>query len=516
MAGRCEVLVWLLLINFQVCRPQTSAEFLSRNFCLEDNLSCPDVPPAVGSCFTRNMLCDGIPDCSDGSDEGTLEVSLNCNDINGTSSFHCGSGQFISLDRLCDGVDDCGLGMDETFLLCDNKCFGSYYGGCDRTSDCLNSRLSAQCGDFFFPGSLQNVVLVPGEEAQVPQTEIRTVLIDVIPLVMEGDLLDVCVRLLSVRNPPNNAFTFANYILEIDIFPRSADADDFIVTQPLLLVFSSSSQPSQCFQVNIIDDAIREFQEDFFIASPQSGATVLVTIVDNGSTIDFPTGNDDGALIGALVGIVVGCLLVIVLLAGLVFLAVSCCVWRHRIKGKRGKSLFTKKPDRENLTPRSIICSFKRGKLEVLARTVAIVASLAALGTAIATLVGASQGITVAAPGGEIFTFKLSVVEYEGPAGFIVAFSVIAIIFEVYVLMSRLCMHTDALKKFLQHASILEMITILGFIAGGVPLSYYASFLNEDVNQVLIPSAICASLCFLLALLYPVLACFSLKASTIG
>ncbi len=53
---------------------------------------------------------------------------------------------------------------------CADKCFGSYYGGCDPTSDCLNSRLSAQCGDFFVPGSLQNVVLVPGEEAQVPQS----------------------------------------------------------------------------------------------------------------------------------------------------------------------------------------------------------------------------------------------------------------------------------------------------------------------------------------------------------
>ena len=43
-----------------------------------DNLSCPIANQAFLECYSRAQLCDGVNDCSGGSDEGATLVSLEC------------------------------------------------------------------------------------------------------------------------------------------------------------------------------------------------------------------------------------------------------------------------------------------------------------------------------------------------------------------------------------------------------------------------------------------------------
>lgn len=79
---------FLVLFSFlHVGYPESDTfETLSQNFCadltngqIEDNLSCPNVPALSGQCITRAALCNGVNDCSDGSDEGDgLLGSLQC------------------------------------------------------------------------------------------------------------------------------------------------------------------------------------------------------------------------------------------------------------------------------------------------------------------------------------------------------------------------------------------------------------------------------------------------------
>lgn len=60
-------------------------------------------------------MCNGIKDCTDGSDE-TLQlcVGFDCPD----GAFHCGYGACISGTAKCNGVRDCADGSDEAWELC--------------------------------------------------------------------------------------------------------------------------------------------------------------------------------------------------------------------------------------------------------------------------------------------------------------------------------------------------------------------------------------------------------------
>ena len=46
-----------------------------------DNFSCPNPDPTILECYAASQLCDGISDCSGGSDEGTNTVSLVCSEF---------------------------------------------------------------------------------------------------------------------------------------------------------------------------------------------------------------------------------------------------------------------------------------------------------------------------------------------------------------------------------------------------------------------------------------------------
>ena len=87
-----------------------------------DNLSCPNINPNILECYRRDQLCNGLDDCTGGSDESTNLVALQC-DPNNTprGNFACSLGETVQLTALCDGNRDCTGGGDETTTLCESE-----------------------------------------------------------------------------------------------------------------------------------------------------------------------------------------------------------------------------------------------------------------------------------------------------------------------------------------------------------------------------------------------------------
>ena len=144
MAG-CSKLVDLLVVCalLEVVRGQGRIGF--ERPCGVDNFSCPrigNLSEIPLRCFRRQELCNGLPFCEGGTDEGLNIVSLECKMTTITifiyisfslcvcagipgrpedSVFRCEPDNPVPMSALCNGVNDCGLGNDETTALCESQ-----------------------------------------------------------------------------------------------------------------------------------------------------------------------------------------------------------------------------------------------------------------------------------------------------------------------------------------------------------------------------------------------------------
>ena len=96
-------------------------------------------------CLTRHQVCDSLPDCLDGQDEGTVAACEGTASACRPDEFPCLKGRCIPLAWKCDGRPDCGRGEDELacqaacpsgqFLCRDGRCLPNSLK-CDGREDC--------------------------------------------------------------------------------------------------------------------------------------------------------------------------------------------------------------------------------------------------------------------------------------------------------------------------------------------------------------------------------------------
>eukprot|EP00095_Tigriopus_kingsejongensis_P002956 maker-scaffold243_size241480-snap-gene-1.20 protein:Tk02956 transcript:maker-scaffold243_size241480-snap-gene-1.20-mRNA-1 annotation:"lipophorin receptor" len=107
--------------------------------CRSDQFQCDS-----GECIPGHLQCSGAGECRDGSDESNCrDPLLGCN---ATSEFDCAKDGTlcVAFAQLCDGKNDCGAWQDEPKGACHvNECQNKN-GGCEHK--CTDLPIGHQCG----------------------------------------------------------------------------------------------------------------------------------------------------------------------------------------------------------------------------------------------------------------------------------------------------------------------------------------------------------------------------------
>uniref|UniRef100_A0A914W906 Peptidase S1 domain-containing protein n=1 Tax=Plectus sambesii TaxID=2011161 RepID=A0A914W906_9BILA len=122
--------------------------------CNPDQFKCSSGVSRI-PCLYNWERCDGIADCSDGSDERF------CDKLHCYGNFECDNGDCVALDKVCNGIPDCNDGSDETKCAAfqcqayEYRCPSGYCIPkewiCDGEQDCGDHREEYNCSDSCAP-----------------------------------------------------------------------------------------------------------------------------------------------------------------------------------------------------------------------------------------------------------------------------------------------------------------------------------------------------------------------------